>query len=83
MPDDHTHRAAPPVPEIASLRPVADASAWRGADLATRTDWIHHLTPAEIADLATALAGVQARGLATTAITATIFVFIVAIPLDL
>lgn len=54
---------------MSAYAPVNDASAWRGADLAARTDWIHHLTAAEIEELAAALRGVQARGLAVTAIT--------------
>jgi hypothetical protein len=54
---------------MSDYAPVCDASAWRGTDLAARTDWIHCLTSAEIEELATALRGVQTRGLAATAIT--------------
>ncbi|MCB4824238.1 TauD/TfdA family dioxygenase [Roseicella aerolata] len=48
--------------------PVTDASAWRGAEIANDAGWIGTLTAAEVEDLAAALRGVQARGLATTAI---------------
>jgi hypothetical protein len=49
--------------------PVTDASAWRGAEIANDPDWRHALTTAEVEELATALAGVQARGIPATAIT--------------
>lgn len=39
-----------------ALVPVADASAWRGAEIADDPSWRHTLTPAEIADIARALA---------------------------
>ncbi len=55
----------------ASLHPpvvplVAGPSAWRGADLLRHDGWSHALTPADIEELATALAGVRDRGLGTT-----------------
>lgn len=40
--------------------PLADSSAWRGADLRTRSDWIVKLTDPEIAEIETALATVRA-----------------------
>ena len=49
--------------------PVTDASAWRGAAIASDPAWISTLTAAEVEDLATALRGVQARGIPTIAIT--------------
>jgi len=49
--------------------PVADASAWRGADLATDRGWLHTLTPAEIEDLAAALAELRRLDIPTIAIT--------------
>ena len=49
--------------------PVTDASAWRGAAIASDPTWISTLTAAEVEDLATALRGVQARGIPTIAIT--------------
>ena len=33
------------------LEPIVGPAAWTGAELAHRTDWIHHLTPAEVADI--------------------------------
>ena len=51
------------------LAPAADASAWRGAAIADDPGWTAILTTAEVEELASALRGVQARGLATTAIT--------------
>lgn len=50
--------------------PVTDASAWRGAAIAADPGWAATLAAAEVEELAAALQGVQARGLATTAITA-------------
>lgn len=35
---------------------------WRGSDLAKRSDWLHHFTPAESAEIRAALAGARARG---------------------
>lgn len=49
--------------------PVTDASAWRGAEIAAAPGWIATLTAAEIEELVGALRGMQARGLATAAIT--------------
>ena len=54
---------------MTELRPVTDASAWRGAEIAGDPGWIDSLTAAEVEELAAALRGVAARGLATTAIT--------------
>ncbi|RAI60654.1 TauD/TfdA family dioxygenase [Roseicella frigidaeris] len=54
---------------MTELLPVTDASAWRGAEIAGDPGWIDSLTAAEVEELAAALRGVQARGLATTAIT--------------
>ncbi|WP_165943333.1 TauD/TfdA family dioxygenase [Roseicella aquatilis] len=48
--------------------PVTDVSAWRGAEIAADPGWTGTLTAAEVEDLAAALRDVQARGLATTAI---------------
>ena len=33
------------------IMPIDGPAAWTGADLASRTDWIHVLTRAEIADI--------------------------------
>ena len=38
------------------IRPVEAPSAWLGAELSVRRDWIHELTSAEIADLDRAVA---------------------------
>lgn len=48
---------------------IRHPSVWYGADLAKTDDWVHHLTDAEIAELATATAAVKARGLAIADIT--------------
>ena len=47
---------------------IADASAWRGEDLAGREGWTHRLAAADLDELDAALRGVRARGLAATAI---------------
>jgi hypothetical protein len=41
--------------------PIDGPAAWRGADLATRTDWIHVLTPREVADIERVVASVCGR----------------------
>jgi hypothetical protein len=46
---------------------------WRAADYADPASWAHQLSPAAVADLAHALAGVRARGLALDDITAADF----------
>ncbi len=43
--------------------PLDLAAAWLGEDLATRLDWVHELTPAEIGELDAALGAVRDRGL--------------------
>src|SRR5690349_17703554 len=54
---------------MSDYAPVTDASAWRGAEIASDPAWISTLTGQEVEDLAAALRGVQARGIPTTAIT--------------
>jgi len=54
---------------MADYVPAADASAWRGAEIAADPGWTASLTGAEVEELAAALHGVQARGLPATAIT--------------
>jgi hypothetical protein len=44
------------------LGPIAGPAAWAGAELTHRTDWIHHLTPAEVADVERVVAALGARG---------------------
>lgn len=44
--------------------PLDVPAAWLGEDLTPRTDWIHELTPAEIAEIDAAVRAVRARGLA-------------------
>ncbi len=44
------------------LHPIEGPAAWSGADLARRTDWIHHLTAAEIADIERVVASARASG---------------------
>lgn len=50
-------------------RPVTDSSAWRGADLREDTGWIVPLTERQRAEVQSALAGVQRRGLALPRVT--------------
>ena len=52
-------------------KPVLDhPAAWIGRDLQQRTDWIHHLTPSELAELDAAVAALGASGKPVAAITA-------------
>ncbi len=44
--------------------PLDLPAAWRGEELAPRTDWIHDLTPTEIAEIEGAVRAARARGLA-------------------
>ena len=55
--------AAPPRPL------VTGPSAWIGAELRRRDDWIYRLSAAEIAEIDAAVAGVRARGLELAEIT--------------
>jgi len=48
---------------------IIGPTAWKAAEMRARTDWIHVLTEAEIADLDRALRAVQARGLAMADVT--------------
>lgn len=50
--------------------PIADRSAWRGADLAARSDWVYRLPAAALADIDRALAAPAARDLPLTAMRA-------------
>ena len=43
--------------------PISGPAAWKGADMAGDTSWLHILSPEAIASLDTALAHVKARGL--------------------
>jgi hypothetical protein len=49
----------PPIPP----GPVGGPGAWRGQALARSDEWIHRLTPAEIAELEAALTATERRGL--------------------
>jgi len=44
--------------------PFHGPAAWKGAEMAASDEWIHRLTPVEVAELDAALRAVQARGLA-------------------
>src|SRR6476659_3217786 len=44
--------------------PLHVPAAWRGEELARGTDWIHDLTPAEVAEIDAAVEAARARGLA-------------------
>jgi len=60
------------MPETA-LRPVHAEHAWRGPDMARRSDWIRPLTAAEIEAMAQAVERLDATGIDIAAITATDF----------
>jgi len=45
-------------------RPLVSAAAWRGPEMAARTDWIVRLGPDDVGELEQACAAVRARGLA-------------------
>ena len=47
---------------MSAWQPIAGPSAWTGAELARRADWIHPLTPAEVADVERIVARVRASG---------------------
>ena len=55
------------------LQPVSDPAIWRGADLATRTDWKFELSQVHLAELDAALAGVRRNRLQLAEITAQTF----------
>ena len=44
------------------LEPIDSPAAWRGAELAGRTDWVHELSRAEIADIERVVVAIQASG---------------------
>lgn len=48
--------------------PRSDPSVWRGDDMRRRTDWVHVLTPSELAQLDHAIAHAEARGVALSAL---------------
>jgi len=50
--------------EAVAREPIGGPAAWRGAELAARTEWIEALAPEQIAELDAARAAVRARGLA-------------------
>lgn len=53
-----------PVASDCSLQPVNGPQAWYGPDMALRQhEWIHELSPAEIAELRAAIARVEAAGM--------------------
>ena len=45
------------------LEPVIDPAGWTKEEIAASTDWMHELSPAEVADLDAAVGAVRARGL--------------------
>jgi hypothetical protein len=50
------------VSELVSHQPIEGPAAWTGADLVRRSDWIHQLTPGEVADLERVVASLRAIG---------------------
>jgi hypothetical protein len=51
------------------LIPIDSPAAWTGADLASRTDWIHVLTPAEVSDVERVAASIVAQATPREALT--------------
>src|SRR5260370_34856697 len=49
---------------MTELAPIAGACAWLGQDIAGSTRWVRDLKPADIAEIESALEGVERRGLA-------------------
>src|SRR3954467_3310174 len=45
------------------MRLIESPALWKSAELAARTDWIHHLTNPEVAEIEAALKSVKDRGL--------------------
>ncbi len=45
------------------IQPAKGPSVWRGADMVARRDWLHQLSPRQIADADAALVRVEQRGL--------------------
>lgn len=61
-PDDASLMTAPP--RTAQRRPIDGPSAWIGAEMKKREDeWTYRLSPAEAAEIESAVAAVRARGL--------------------
>ena len=52
-----------------TYEPVADEIAWKGADLASSTEWLTHVTSENIRDMEAALSAVRAKGLPMEAVT--------------
>ena len=46
--------------------PITNASAWRGEDMARRTDWIIHLKPEHITEIEKAMRAAMASGIEVT-----------------
>ncbi|MGH8663644.1 MAG: hypothetical protein ACREUX_05205, partial [Burkholderiales bacterium] len=60
-----------PVRADLPLQPVRTPQAWHGPDLARcPEEWIHILSPAEVAELRAGIAAVEARGMDVVAIRA-------------
>lgn len=61
-PDDAKLMTAPPLGSL--RRPIEGPSAWIGAEMKQREDeWTYRLSPAEVAEIESAVAAVRARGL--------------------
>lgn len=54
-------------------QPVSDAANWRPHDLAASGDWVYTLTESDIAELDTAIAGIETNGIEIAAIKETDF----------
>lgn len=48
--------------EPAMRQPIQGPAHWKAAEIAARTDWVHHFTPAELAEIDAGLRTAQSRG---------------------
>jgi len=66
------HRAGEPIPNPSRTTmthaPFRSPAEWRGPELLARTDWLHTLTPEEVAEIEQALAAARAAGVTLDAI---------------
>src|SRR3954447_20835880 len=61
--------APPPLPPNL----IGGPAAWQGVEMATRSDWIHHFTPAELEEINTAVRAHMAAGREMAEISPTTF----------
>lgn len=51
-----------PAPPLLPPGPIDGPAAWRGAEMAARSDWVHHFTPAELGEIDAAVRAHTAAG---------------------